>query len=53
MKISIGKMKWIHLKSDVLLTPNQKSIIFGSLLGDATMRLGKGAVNANFKIEIN
>lgn len=43
--------KWTHLRKEVLLTPNQKSLIFGSLLGDATMRLGKGAVNANFKIE--
>lgn len=43
--------KWPHLRSEILFTPNQKSLIVGSLLGDATMRLGKGAVNANFKIE--
>lgn len=43
--------KWIHLKKDIVFSPPQRSLIIGSLLGDATMRIGKGAVNANFKIE--
>lgn len=43
--------KWTHLKQDVHFTLAQQSLITGSLLGDATMRMGKGAVNANFKIE--
>ena len=29
----------------------QRSFIIGSLLGDGTMRMGKGAINANFKVE--
>lgn len=43
--------KWIPIKKSLVLTPDQRSIIIGSLLGDGTMRIGKGAVNANFKIE--
>lgn len=43
--------KWPHLKRDVVFSRSQKSLIIGSLLGDATMRIGKGAVNANFKVE--
>ena len=43
--------KWVHLKSEIHFTPKQQSLIVGSLLGDATMRMGKGAINANFKIE--
>lgn len=43
--------KWIHLRSDVILSPSQQSLIIGSLLGDGTMRIGKGAANANFKVE--
>lgn len=43
--------KWIHLKRDIVLSSSQQSLIIGSLLGDGTMRMGKGAVNANFKIE--
>lgn len=43
--------KWLRLKKDVVITPRQRSFLIGSLLGDATMRVGEGAVNANFKIE--
>lgn len=43
--------KWKKCKTDLFLTPKQQSFIIGSLLGDATMRVGKGAINANFKIE--
>jgi len=43
--------KWIPIKQSLNLTLNQKAIIIGSLLGDGTMRLGKNAKNANFKIE--
>lgn len=38
-------------KSKLNLTSTQASILIGSLLGDGTLRLGKGAVNANFKTE--
>lgn len=41
----------IPVKEKMLLTQEQQSILIGSLLGDGTMRLGKGAKNANFKIE--
>lgn len=43
--------KWIPIKSKVLVSPEQKSLIIGSLLGDGTMRVGEGCVNANFKVE--
>lgn len=43
--------KWIPIKSYLSLSDRQKSIIIGSLLGDGTMRLGKSAKNANFKVE--
>ena len=43
--------KWISTKKDIKISPKQKSFIIGSLLGDGTMWLGKGAVNANFKVE--
>lgn len=43
--------KWAGLKKDLVLTPTQRSFMIGSLLGDATMRVGKRAINANFKIE--
>lgn len=43
--------KWIQVKSSLSLTNRQKSIIIGSLLGDGTMRVGKNARNANFKVE--
>ena len=34
-----------------MLNSRQKALIIGSLLGDGTMRLGKGARNVNFKVE--
>ena len=43
--------RWIPIKNSAHLSPKQKSVIIGSLLGDGTMRVGKGARNANFKIE--
>ena len=43
--------KWKIIKNDITISPKQKSFIIGSLLGDGTMRLGKGAVNTNFKVE--
>lgn len=43
--------KWIPIKQSLVLTQKQKELIMGSLLGDGTMRLGKGAKNANFKVE--
>jgi len=43
--------KWIPIKKSLLLTKMQKDLIVGSLLGDGTMRLGKGAQNVNFKVE--
>lgn len=43
--------KWISTKKDINISPKQKSFIIGSLLGDGTMWLGKGAINANFKVE--
>jgi len=43
--------KWRKIKKDVVLTKEQESLIIGSLLGDGTMRIGKGAINANFKVE--
>ncbi len=42
---------WIPIKENISLNPFQYSLIVGSLLGDGTMRVGKGAVNANFKTE--
>ena len=43
--------KWIPIKESLSLSQEQKELIIGSLLGDGTMRLGKGAKNANFKVE--
>jgi hypothetical protein len=43
--------KWSNLKRDMYLTKIQRSLIIGSMLGDGTMRIGKGSINANFKIE--
>jgi len=34
-----------------VLTPVQQSVLIGSLLGDGTMRIGKRAVHANFKVD--
>lgn len=43
--------KWRSIKPSMYLTEIQRSLIIGSLLGDGTMRIGKGCVNANFKVE--
>ena len=43
--------KWILIKESLRLNSKQRSLIIGSLLGDGTMRLGKGAQNVNFKVE--
>lgn len=43
--------KWIPIKRSLSLNSKQKALIIGSLLGDGTMRLGKGAQNVNFKVE--
>ena len=43
--------KWLSLKKDTKLLSLQQSLIIGSLLGDGTMRIGKDALNANFKVE--
>jgi len=42
---------WILIKKSLILSEDQKSIILGSLLGDGTMWIGKGGINANFKVE--
>ena len=42
--------KWAFTKN-LPINSLQYSLIIGSLLGDGTMRIGKGAVNANFKVE--
>lgn len=43
--------KWIPIKKSLTLSLKQRALITGSLLGDGTMRLGKGAQNVNFKVE--
>ena len=43
--------KWIPIKDQVVISSLQRALIIGSLLGDGTMRMGKGAINANFKVE--
>ncbi|MFH1626624.1 MAG: hypothetical protein ABH971_00755 [bacterium] len=43
--------KMRSFKKRMRLTPLQRSFIIGSMLGDATMRIGKNAKNANFKID--
>lgn len=42
---------WIDLKQSLTLTPDQRALLAGSLLGDGTMRRGEGARNANYKVE--
>ncbi len=47
-------MQTIYLrryKSGLSLTKNQISVLIGSILGDGTLRIGKNALNANFKVE--
>ena len=41
----------LFLKREMRLTSKQKAFIIGSMLGDATMRVGIRAKNANFKID--
>lgn len=43
--------KMLSLKRGMQLTPTQRSFIIGSMLGDATMRVGIKGKNANFKID--
>ena len=43
--------KWKPIKDSLFLTQEQRSVLVGSILGDGTLRLGAGAVNANLKIE--
>ena len=43
--------RWIPIKKNLTISSAQRSFIIGSLLGDGTMWLGDGAVNANFKVE--
>lgn len=43
--------KWINYKRNLYLNSRQTSLLVGSLLGDGTLRVGKGAINANLKIE--
>lgn len=43
--------RWIPLKKKLKLTPKQKSVLIGSLLGDGTLRRGVKAINVNFKVE--
>ncbi len=38
-------------KRSLILNQIQKSVLVGSLLGDGTLRLGKRAINANYKVE--
>lgn len=47
----IGGLALRVYKTKLNLTQTQNSILVGSLLGDGTLRVGKGAVNANFKTE--
>lgn len=53
-RIGISKFEpiiWASRKLNLCLTQDQLSLITGSLLGDSTMRIGAGAINANFKVE--
>lgn len=43
--------KMISFKKEIKLNSKQRAFIIGSMLGDATMRIGKKAKNANFKID--
>lgn len=53
-QVGISKFEtktWASRKTNLKLTQDQITLIFGSLLGDGTMRIGQGAINANFKVE--
>lgn len=44
----------VHLakyKLGLTLNQTQSSVLVGSILGDGTLRIGKDAINANFKVE--
>ena len=43
--------KWIPIKNSLVLDSKQRLFIIGSLLGDGTMWLGKGAQHVNFKVD--
>ena len=43
--------KWVDIKSALSINQQQHSLIVGTLLGDGTLRVGSGAINANLKIE--
>lgn len=43
--------KWIKIKDSLHLTPFQRAVLVGSILGDGTLQVGKRGVNANFKVE--
>lgn len=43
--------KWTRFKRSLHLKEEQISVLVGSMLGDGTLRVGKGAINANFKTE--
>lgn len=43
--------QWIDTKRDLVLSQEQRSVMIGSMLGDGTLRVGDGAINANLKIE--
>lgn len=42
---------WIPVKKSLVITPEQRAFLIGSLLGDGTMRIGEHAKNANYKVE--
>lgn len=44
-------LKLQRYKQSLSFNRTQISVLIGSLLGDGTMRIGKKAQNANFKIE--
>src|SRR3989338_11394819 len=46
-----GCKDWSSIKRDISLSSIQRSLIVGSLLGDGTMWLGDGGINANYKVE--
>ena len=43
--------KWKVIKPTLTISPQQRSLIVGSILGDGTLQVGKKAINANLKIE--
>ena len=43
--------KWKLAKPTMTINKKQHSLLIGSMLGDGTLRVGSGAINANLKIE--